>query len=289
MAPILTAQVSGRTPKRPAITGVAHIRLKTNDLSAARDFYGKYLGLQDPFSLNGLAIFKVNDRQYIEVEPGLKDDSEDRLSHIAFETSDARALRDYLDSHAVRVPVAVATDADGNLSFAIQDPDGHVVEFVQYMSDSTHSRHFGKYLPATRISERLIHVGFTIQDRAAADRLYKDILGFRDMWQGGMTDDRIDWVSIRVPDGSDWLEYMLNQPRPSPKTRGVMNHLALGVPSVEQGHKTLLSRGMNMSEKPKIGRDGKWQLNLYDVNFTRTELMEPKPVQQPCCSPIIEP
>ena len=39
-------------------------------------------------------------------------------------------------------------------------------------------------------------------------------------------------------------------------------------------------------QPPKIGRDGKWQLNLYDPNLTRVELMEPKPVETPCCSPM---
>jgi len=34
-------------------------------------------------------VFKVNDHQYIEVEPTLKQENEDRLSHIAFETSEA--------------------------------------------------------------------------------------------------------------------------------------------------------------------------------------------------------
>jgi hypothetical protein len=90
---------------------------------------------------------------------------------------------------------------------------------------------------------------------------------------------------MRVPDGTDWLEYMLNVHNPSPKTLGVMHHLALGVPSVEAGYKTLTARGMQI-EQPQIGRDGKWQLNLYDPNLTRCELMEPKPVQTPCCSPM---
>jgi hypothetical protein len=92
-------------------------------------------------------------------------------------------------------------------------------------------------------------------------------------------------VDMRVPEGADWLEYMLNVHHPSPKTLGVMHHLALGVPSVEAGYKTLTSKGMQI-EQPKIGRDGKWQLNLYDPNLTRCELMEPKPVQTPCCSPM---
>ena len=33
-----------------------------------------------------------------------------------------------------------------------------------------------------------------------------------------------------------------------------------------------------------MGKDGKWQLNLYDPDFTRVELMEFQPVQKPCCS-----
>ena len=39
-----------------------------------------------------------------------------------------------------------------------------------------------------------------------------------------------------------------------------------------------------LPEQPKIGRDGKWQLNLYDPDGTRVELMEFTPVEKPCCS-----
>jgi len=39
-----------------------------------------------------------------------------------------------------------------------------------------------------------------------------------------------------------------------------------------------------INEAPKIGRDGKWQLNLYDPDETRVELMEFTPVEKPCCS-----
>jgi catechol 2,3-dioxygenase-like lactoylglutathione lyase family enzyme len=133
----------------------------------------------------------------------------------------------------------------------------------------------------------MIHVGVTVQDRAAADRFYRDILGFKDIWHGGMKDDRTDWVDMRVPDGTDWLEYMLNAHDPDPHTLGVMHHMALGVPSVKAGYETVQKRGLN-PKPPQIGRDGKWQLNLYDPNFTRVELMEPRPVQTPCCSPILQ-
>jgi catechol 2,3-dioxygenase-like lactoylglutathione lyase family enzyme len=285
------ALAQSTTPKRPDIVGVAHIGLKTNDLAAARNFYGHDLGFEESFTLDKpsgglmLTYFKVNDHQYIEIFPELKSETEDRLSHIAFETTDAQQLRDYLASRGVKVPDTLHPGRDGNLSFMIQDPDGHNVEFVQYMPGSLHSSNFGKFLPNTRISTHMIHVGVTVTDRDAADRFYKDILGFHEMWHGGMKDDRTDWVDMRVPEGTDWLEYMLNVHNPSPRTLGVMHHLALGVPSVEAGYKTLTGRGMKV-EQPKIGRDGKWQLNLFDPNLTRCELMEPKPVETPCCSPM---
>ena len=278
---------------RPPIVGVAHIGLKTDNLAAAREFYGHMLGYQEPFTVDkpsgGLTLtyFKVNDHQYIEVFPELKSETEDRLSHIAFETTDIQQLRDYLASRGVKVPDKLHPGLDGNLSMRLQDPDGHNVEFVEYRPGSLHTRNFGKFLPDTRISGRIIHVGITVQDQAAADRFYKDILGFHSIWHGGMRDDRTDWVDMQVPDGTDWLEYMLNVHHPNPHTLGVMHHLALGVPSVEAGYRTLTGRGLK-PEKPQIGRDGKWQLNLYDPNGTRAELMEPKPVQTPCCSPILD-
>jgi len=285
---------SGPSVARPAIVGVAHIGLKTDNLAAARNFYGHMLGFQEPFTVDKptggllLTYFKVNDHQYIEVFPELKKPNEDRLSHIAFETSDAKQLRDYLGSRGVNVPQDdLRPGLDGNLSFEVEDPDGHTVEFVQYMAGSLHSRNFGKFLPESRISSRMIHVGVVVRDQAAADRFYKDVLGFRAIWHGGMTDTETDWVDMRVPEGTDWLEYMLNVHSPSVRTLGVMHHMALGVPNVAAGYKTVVERGLK-PEKPQIGRDGKWQLNLYDPNYTRVELMEPKPVQTPCCSPILE-
>jgi hypothetical protein len=106
------------------------------------------------------------------------------------------------------------------------------------------------------------------------------------MWHGGKTGTSADWISMRVPDGEDWIEYMCNVQNPTPKTRGIMNHIAFGVPEMDAAAKTLQSRDAPMPEKPKIGRDGKWQLNLYDPNLTRAELMEPKPVETPCCSEL---
>ena len=281
---------------RPPIVGVAHIGLRTDDMAAARKFYTGILGFAEPFSLDKpkeegggllLTYFKVNDHQYIEVFPELKNPKQDRLSHISFETTDAQQLRAYLESRGVKVPQKLEPMLDGNLGFDVMDPDGHDVEFVEFRPGSLHLRNFGKFLPDTRISRRIIHVGVVVKDRAASDHFYKDILGFKEFWHGGMTDKATDWVDMRVPDGNDWLEYMLNVHHPDPHELGVMHHFALGVPDVRASYAELLKRGLKSKEKPEIGRDGKWQFNLYDPNFTRVELMEPKPVEKPCCSPML--
>jgi len=265
--------------ERPPIVGVAHIALETNDMAAEQAFYGTGLG----FAELAPGRFKVNDHQYIEISPNLKSETQDRLDDIAFETTNLKQLRAYLVAHGVAV-MAAHNEDDGNLSLTLSDPDGHNVKFVQYVKGSLESRSFGKLMSETRVSKRIIHVGVTVRDRAAADRFYKDLLGFKLTWYGGPTDDSIKWVDMRVPDGTDWLEYMLISSTPTPKQLGVLHHLALGVPDIKAGFKTVASRGITPPQPPKIGRDGKWQLNLYDVNFTRAELMEPKPVETPCCS-----
>lgn len=290
-APARAPRPARALPARPAIVGISHVGLRTDDLAAARKFYGGVLGLGEPFSLDYppgkllLTYFKVNDHQYIEIFPELKDADEDRLSHICFETTDAQGLRDYLASRGWKVPDTLPHMLDGNHGFEVQDPDGHTIEFVQYMPGSLHSNNFGKFMPDTRISQHIIHAGFTVRDPAAADRFYKDILGFREFWHGGMTDQKTDWIDMRVPDGTDWIEYMLVSGDITPKTRGILNHVSLGVPSVKAAYDTVVARGLH-PDPPLIGRDGKWQLNTYDPNGTRVELMEPKPVRKPCCSPV---
>jgi hypothetical protein len=126
-----------------------------------------------------------------------------------------------------------------------------------------------------------------VTDRAKEDAFWRDILGFRPYWYGGPKPDTINWVSLQVPDGSDWIEYMLNNP-PNPNLQhiGVMDHFSLGVANMKDAITKLAS---NHCEGPtctasKLGADGKVQLNLYDPDLTRVEFMEFQPVGKPCCS-----
>src|ERR1700753_3960590 len=65
LAPCLPAQKA--EVERPPIVGIAQISLKTNDLNAAREFYGHYLGYEQVGTVTHGMMFKVNDHQYIAV------------------------------------------------------------------------------------------------------------------------------------------------------------------------------------------------------------------------------
>ena len=278
--------------ERPRITGVAAFAAKVTSLADARAFYSGVLGLDEAFSMKNplggseLTAFKINDRQYVYIAPDLKDPSEDRLLFVSFETADARALRTYFASKGVAVPPTVEPDVEGNLSLWLKDPEGKDVQFIQYEPGSLHGRNKGKFLSARRLSDHALHVGYRIRDPEALDRFYKDMLGFRLIWKGGSRDDRVEWISMAVPDGDQWLEYMVNTGTPSPRQLGVLNHLALGTLDIHAVHKEVIARGYTDKADPSIGRDGRWLMHLYDKDLTRTEFMVRKPVKEPCCFPL---
>jgi lactoylglutathione lyase len=271
--------------KRPPIVGIAHIAFKVSDMAKARAFYGDVLGYDEPFRLfqqdgtTMLTYFKINDRQFIEVLPGLPSDEDERLAHIALETTDLEALRLYLAEKGIKTPEKVSQGADKNLSMPLTDPDGHPIEFVQYLPDSMHSKTRGEYLSLRRLSDRMLHVGITVKDPATADRFYKDVLGMSEIWRGGMTSSRTDWINMRVPDGTDYIEYMLTKDTVNRRLRGVLHHLALQVPDIQKALESVRERSPGWSpasiESPEVGRNNRWQLNLYDPDGSRTELMEP--------------
>src|ERR1035441_7380175 len=120
--------VSAPAAQRPRIVGIANIAVKVDNLDEARKFYSGVVGMAEAFQTRDaavtgeLACFKVNDRQYVEVSPTLKSETEDRLIRIGFETNDARELRNYLAGKGVKVPPYADKDANGNRSFVVMDP-----------------------------------------------------------------------------------------------------------------------------------------------------------------------
>jgi lactoylglutathione lyase len=226
------------TIKRPRITGVAHIALFVKDVDQSRRFYARLLGYQEPFLLNdasgnlSLTFFKINDRQYIELFPE-REAGSDRLSHISIETDDAEGMRRYLESKGVKVPEKVPKGRIGNANFNIKDPDGHPVEIVQYLPGGWSVRDKGKAVSEKRISNRMMHVGIIVNTLEPAMSFYRDILGFTEIWRGSRDGKVLNWVNMKVPEGDDYVEFMLHDPVPPPAQRGVAHHICLGVSSLD--------------------------------------------------------
>jgi len=271
--------------KRPKITGIDHVSFYTTSPEANQQKYGTVLGLAStlPLEPGQTQRFMVGS-QWVGYSPAPDPKVTNRMDHIAFRTDDCEALRKYLAANGVKVPDSVTTSKEGGPSFVVKDPEGNSIEFVQpsrgILAKVVKT---GSGSPSTPdpVSRRIIHAGFIARDRAAEDRFYKDILGFRPYWFGGMHPPRADWVAIQVPDGTDWVEYMLNQPaNPDPRLSGVMNHVSLGVKDMNAAQMKMESHGWKATadEHSQMGRDGKLQLNIFDPDLTRIELMEPNTV-----------
>ena len=270
---------------RPEILGVAHISLFAHDYEASRAFYHEFLGFDEPYSLKkpdgspSMTFFKVNDRQYIELSPE-KEVGSDRLNHYAIQTNDAEAMRAYLASRGVKVPDHVPKGRIGNLNFMIQDPEGHNLEIVEYPADSWTMRERGQYMPDARISKRLMHVGIIVTHLDAEMKFYTEVLGFRETWRGSSSGKVLSWINLKVPDGEDYVEFMLFKEPPPPDKRGTAHHLCLEVPdvavSIAQLEAKPYRKQYSRAVVSKTGINRKRQVNLFDPDGTRTELMEPR-------------
>jgi len=282
------AAAQAQDAARPKITGISHIAVYSADFAASDQFYVGKLGAvkgADPEDAQGVRYY-LSPRQFVEVLPLPAGQGLSRLAHIAFVTPDAAGLRAYLLAHGQAGLSPVATSDGGDQWFSTHDPEGGTVQFVQPASQDAQAE-------PSAISGRIIHLGFMVSSRAAEDRFYRDLLGFRPYWHGAMRADATDWVSQQVPDGPDWIEYMLvGDGSTTPLSRlnaqelGVLNHLSLGVRNMEAAVTTLIVEGRlsPRHDGPNMGLDGKWQANLYDPDGTRVELMEFQPVAKPCCS-----
>jgi catechol 2,3-dioxygenase-like lactoylglutathione lyase family enzyme len=271
-------------PPRPPILGVAHIAVYTKDFEKSRAFYRDFLGFEEPYSLknaNGsmsMTFFKINDRQYIELSPEREPDS-DRLNHISIQTDNAEAMRVYLASKGIKVPDKVPKGRIGNSNFNIKDPEGHTVEIVEYEPNGWTARAYGKYMPKTRISDRILHVGIIVTNPDPEIQFYENVLGFREIWRGSKSGTELSWINLKVPDGDDYLEFMLYKDAPAPTKRGSAHHLCLAVPDAAATLAALnASSYRKQYDRPleiRTGTNRKRQLNIFDPDGTRTEVMEP--------------
>jgi catechol 2,3-dioxygenase-like lactoylglutathione lyase family enzyme len=275
---------------RPRTLGVFSVHLYSTNLPAARSFYAQLL--DDP----GIAChwceatpleplrMVLPSKQYLNISAAKGVVPRNMLAGIVFATDDLAAMKEYLAEKNVAINKRTDLIGPGHSNyrslgsnFSVSDTEGNEIGFIQPPK--------GFYLSPHSDALRIIHVGFIVKDPAAEDRFFQDVLGFHLYWHGGRQQNKDDWVAMQVPDGTDWIEYMLNvAPTANRRTLGVANHIALGVKDIHAAQQRLFTNGLQTVEEPQIGLDGKWQLNVYDPDGTRSEFMEFKPVERACCS-----
>jgi len=285
----VSAQSQTSTVARPRILGIDHVSFYTTDPEGVKALFGGTLGLDSvaPVESGELVRYLVG-TQWVGYSSAPDPKAIDRMDHVAFATDDVTALREYLIANRFKVSAIKRRD-DQSLSFFVDDSEGHRIEFV---SGGLHWKDAWLDAKPQRVSRHMIHAGFLVHNRDAEDHFYRDLLGFRLYWHGGMRPGETDWVAMQVPDGTDWLEYMLNHSEhPDLGLMGVLNHISLGVADMKKAQALLESHGWKPhgGERAQMGRDGKWQLNLFDPDLTRIELMEFKPVEKPCCADFTGP
>jgi len=286
-----TAQYGPKSgPARPKITGISHLAVYTSDPAATEHFYTVSVGAvkqPDPENPQGVR-YALSATQFIEVLPLPAGQGVNRLDHAALNTENAEGMRKYLAAKGWKTPTHVERGKDGSRWFDVLDPEGNTIQFVQPPANAAVEA-------PNAIGHHIIHVGLLVHDRATEDAFYRDLLGFRPYWWGGRGGKvAVEWVSQQVPDGHDWIEYMLaagpGKGIPADMTQqtlGVLDHFSIGVASVPDAYKVLVSENRlsgRHDQAPKIGLDGKYQFNLYDPDGTRVETMNFHATEKPCCS-----
>lgn len=290
---VLATVALAATPRRPRILGISHIAIYTSNPVLTEHFFTFVIGaekLPDPEDPRGFR-YAVSSTQFIEVLPlpagsATTTGAVNHLDHIAWNVSDAKAMRRYLAAKGWKTPPRVDRGKDGSSWFKVLDPERNEVQFVQ---PATHPRTIAA---SNAVGHHIIHCGLMVHSRAAEDTFYRDLLGFRPYWAGGPKPGIIAYVSQQVPDGSDWLEYMLvDEPGPGIPT-GVtqrrldsMDHFSIGEVSVPDAYRVLVTQNRldcRHDNGPHIGAgDGKYQFNMYTPDGTRIELMNFHPTNKP--------
>ena len=150
------------------------------------------------------------------------------------------------------------------------------------------------------IGHHIIHVGFLVHDRADEDKFYRDLLGFRPYWYGGMN-ERQDRLGEPAGSGRPRLAGVHADAAGPPGSGIPAEHVAarssacwtifsIGEVSVPRRLQECSKPATGWTDvtttAPKIGKDGKGQFNLYDPDGIRLELMNFHATEKPCCSPF---
>jgi lactoylglutathione lyase len=265
------------------ILGIAHVAFQVSNLEQSRAFYTAFYGFEFAFAAyeNQEAWYlKINDDQFVKLVSNPEGTDDNRLVEVAFQVSNIETTVAILRERGLD-PTPVQKKSDGTFASVLVDPNGHNLLFVEYTSGSKQTLAQGKHLGSRRVSDRLLHVGITISDEEAANALYRDALGFQEIWRGSRKDGGPDaWVNMQMPGNrGDYVEYILiKDMKLSRNHMGNMHHMCLLTDDIQKAHRDMLYNALPDLERyePLIARNNRWVCNVHDLDGTRCELMESK-------------
>jgi lactoylglutathione lyase len=268
------------TPQHPRIIGLSHVALYAGDIGAERLFYEEVLGFSSPFTLkhpdgtDWIVNVKVNDEQFIELfaEPPKGDGP---LNHFALCTDNAKLLADEIKGKGVQLVSELHTGQTGNDFFALRDPDGHLIEIVEYSPSGRTAQDRGFFLPSTRASNHILSVGIRVRSAALETKFYREILGLQEVSRIGPSATQPGSIILRVPDGDDEIRLLLFIEFPSQQTTDDYVSLA-DTRVLEADHSSNATPGPNHS-KNQTGKAEDATRNLYDPAGMRIEMKKVTP------------
>ena len=261
----------------PRILGISHVAVKATDVEKSVAFYRDFLGYAEEGRLKYkddgslmLVFMKVSDTQWIEIFDAHRLAKDDRLYQLCFRVEDAEAMRAYLEKNGFKVPAQVPRGQIKNFAFCVREPHNYWIEFQQYTPEGWTVRDQGKFLPDTRISDHIAHAGVLVDDVAASQHFYEDLLGLKESWRGSKSGKQLDWLHVKLPESRDFVEFMLET--------NAVPHFCLEVADIEKAKAKLEATAYypkyGQPIETKTGKNHKRQLNLYDPEGVRVELME---------------
>ena len=275
--------------QRPKIFGIAHIALDESDLQRACVFYRDYLGFEQPFSLkkpdgaDWIAYVKIGDQQYFELFASRPADV-GHFNHLAFYTDDVNAMQEYLSSRRIELIEQVRTTRTGDALLSFRDPAGNLVEIMQYQSGSWTDGARGKFLPPTRVSDHLSHIGFVVRNSGPVIRFYRDILGFRQLERTAVSGES-GAIRLRVPDGADYIEILAVAGHTQPRAIQPEDYIGLLSADLRKSASDLRRRSQERSYQSQEGANCRpTRTCLKDPDGIRIEITERK-VSQASTSP----
>ena len=281
---ILSCLSMGKKAKKALpILGIAHVAFQVSNLEQSSAYYTALYGFEFAFAAyeNQEAWYlKINDDQFLKLISKPEGTHDNRLAEVAFQVSDIETTIEMLRERGLDM-TPIKKRSDGTLTSTLVDPNGHNLIFIEYTSGSKQALARGKHLGSRRVSDRLLHVGITIADEEAANILYRDALGFQEIWRGSRKDGGPDaWVNMQTPGNrGDYIEYILiNDMKLNRRQMGTMHHMCLLTDDIRKAHRDMLFNALPDLERyePLIARNNRWVCNVHDLDGTRCEIMESK-------------